>query len=585
MEEEIKEETPQKPTEQSIIDTIFKEKASYERANSQSRSDFDDIYDQYQGKLDDVKDKSKSQEATQKLRTEVAYIVPSIFSGQPEIEVEAIGDEDKDLAFVGEKIINYRLDTIPQAYETIEAWVKQSVVFGTSLLKVCWKFLTKQNEDGSETPTKDEPFLEVPNIKDCFYNPIITNVEEQNSLIFRSTLTVDSVKNNPIYDFKGSDGKLNREKLDPKENASIETRGSNGLTDDPLDQDSRYSSSDRINYTSAREGLVDIYERITKDRIQTVADGKNRVVLRDIENPYGFNCIKLTHEPTAIPNRFEGNGVGQNTLGLGKLYQKMMNRTLDNVALTNNAFFLFAKGTKIDKKQLVVKPGGGAEVETGGQPLNNVITPMQFPDIKQSAIAIMDKIDDEHKRASGANDLLQGAASNKTLGQDQISSTYSSNRFELINRRFKQALADLGRMILMMEIQNIQSIDAPILKIFPLEAEVVDGHIVYSRETVYQMLIAAREREDLNFNVKVKGETNIARNKDIQIKQLIDMFNLFGPSLPPQNQMEWARKILQLRGIDEIDKLIPDEEELQPEMQPMDQQMLQQGMPQQPQVM
>ncbi len=554
--EEIKSETLQNElTEQAIIDQLFKERDSYRQANSKSRSDFNDIEESYQEKLEDAKDTSKSQETTNKLRTEVSYIVPSVFSGQPELEIDIIGEEDKDIAHVAEKIVNYDLENIPQAYETIEAWVKQSVVFGTSLLKVCWRFLTKKNPDGTETPISDEPYLEVPNILDCFYNPIIPNVEDQISIIFRSVLSADSVKNNPVYDFTDALGNLNREKV----------VGGGSAQSNQYDSSSQVQK--RFDLQKSNEGTVEIYERVTKDRIQTVCDGKERLVLRDKPWDYGYiNAVKLVHEPTATPNRFEGNGVGHNTLGLGKLYNKMMNRTLDNVALTNNAYFLFAKGTKIDKKQLVVKPGGGAEVDTGGKPLNEVIQPMQFLDIKQGAIAIMDKIDDEHKRASGANDLLQGSASNKTLGQDQIASTYSSNRFELINRRFKQALADAGRMLIMMRIKNIQSVDDPILKIFPIEAEIVNGQVQYSRETVYQMLIAARERDDLKFNIKVRGETNVAKNKDVQIKQLIEAYNLFGPLLPPQNQMEWARKILQLRGIDEIDKLIPTAETMQPDM-------------------
>jgi hypothetical protein len=159
--------------------------------------------------------------------------------------------------------------------------------------------------------------------------------------------------------------------------------------------------------------------------------------------------------------------------------------------------------------------------------------------------------------------LMQGAASNKTLGQDQLASTYSSNRFELIVRRFKHALADVADMILQMEIQNLQSPDAPILRIFPAEL----------RGQVYQILIT--EGKDFKYNIKVKGETNIAKNKDIQIKQLIDTYNLFGAILPPEFQMEFCRKILELRGVDEIDKLVPDPQQFAQQQQMM--QAMQQG--------
>lgn len=562
------EPTTSKNDEQLIIKDFFKDLDNFQQVNLDDRNTINDIYSNYVGRIKETtpEDRSKSKENTNKLRTEVAYIVPSIFSGQPELEVEGIGEEDADLAKIVEKILNHRLENIPQVYEKIEAWVKQAVVFGTSLIRVCWKFETKNNDDGTETPIKDEPDLDVPNILDCYYNPLIADVDNQSALIFRAQLSLDEVKNNPAYDYQGSLG-LNRERVESKGNQSSSKYDS-----------SFQASNDSVNLKNAAVGTVDIYEQISKDKILTIADGKERLVLRDTQNPYGIHTsVKLIHEPNCIPNRFNGFGVGHNTLGLGKLYNKMMNRTIDNVNLTNNPFFVVAQGKVLDKKQLVVKTGGMLEIETDGRPLSESVQTVQFPDIKQGAISVMDKIEDEHKRASGANDLVQGSASNKTLGQDQIASTYSSNRFELINRRFKYALADLANIILKMELQNLQSPDAEILKIFPdqLDTGQVDQKgqpIMQSgiRQQIYKLMI--NQAKDVKFNIKVKGATNVAKNKDVQIKQMIEAYNLFGAVLPPENQMEWAKKILELRGIDEIDKLIPSAEQLK-QMQAMQQPM------------
>jgi hypothetical protein len=534
--------------EKKILDEVFGDRDTYQQATLETRNVVNDIYSSYIGQIHDTtpEDKSKSKENTNRLRTEVAYIVPSIFSGSPEFELEGVGEEDKDLAQVLEKIVNHRFHTIPQCYEKIEAWVKQSVVFGTSLIKVCWKFITKDNEDGSKTPIIDAPDLEVPNILDSFYNPLIQDVENQNSLVFRSVLPVAEVRNNEMYGFTDALGELNREKVESK-----------GKTTSSKYDSSNQAETDKIDIDKASDKTVEVYEWLTKDRIRTVVDGKERLVLRDEPLDYDFiNAVKLTHEPNCIPNRFEGFGVGHNTIGIGKLYNKMMNRTLDNVNLTNNPYFMFRKGSVPNKRQLVVRTGGGLEIETEG-PLSEAVQAIQFPDIKQGAIEIMNKIDDEHKRASGANDLLQGSASNKTLGQDEIASTYSSNRFELINRRFKEALADVATMLLKLELKNLQSPDAEILRIFPEEI----------RQGVYELLI--NEAPNIKWNIKVKGNTNIAKNKDRQIQQIMETYNSFAGILPPKNQMAWARKILELRGVDEIDVLIPTEEELQMQEQQM----------------
>jgi len=561
--EQIQEE---KISEQDIIKTLFKERDTYQQTSLTQRNEINEIYDSYMGKLSDTKDRSKSQEKIMKLRTETAYIVSSIFSGQPKIEVEGVGEEDKVISQVIEKIINYRLETIPQCYEKIEAWVKQATVFGTSIMKVIWKFETKkeidpQTQQEYETPVKDEPDLEVPNILDCFYNPIIPDVECQSSIIFRSVIPVDEVKENPIYDFVNDIGEVNREK--------VASKGGSGY--------SQYDSTkqvrgDKIDLQKAGEGTIDIYERVINDRIQTIADGKEKLVLRDKPKDSGMiEAVKLIHEPNAIPNRFDGLGVGHNTLGIGKLYQKLSNRLLDAVNLSNNPFFLFKKGSVSNNKQLVVRVGGGVEVD-GEKPLNEYIQAVQFPDIKQGAINLLNKFDDDHKRASGANDLLQGSASNKTLGQDQIASTYSSNRFELINRRFKQGLADVANIIIKLELKNLQSPDSPILRIFPQELRV----------QIYQLLIS--EARDAKYNIKVKGETNVAKNKEIMLREFREWLEMFKDSLPPENQMECAKKWLEMRGITDIDKLVPD-----PQMFAQ-QQMQQQAMQQmatggQPQVM
>lgn len=554
--------------EKKIIETLFNERDVYQKATEQQRSDINDIYQAYVGEISDAKDKSKSQEKITKLRTETNYIVPSVFSGNPELEVEGVGEEDADLARVAQDIVNHRINTIPQAYEKIESWVKQSVVFGTSLLSVIWRFEKKETEPGQFTVSQDEPDFQVPNILDCFYNPIIPDVENQNSIITRSVLSISEAKSNPAYNFTDKLGVLNREKIESKGNANADTYNS-----------SRQVQNDRIDLQKASTDTIEVYERITADRIETVADGKERLLLRDIANPYGKICIvKLTHEPSAIPNRFDGYGVGHNTLGLGKLIQKLSNRLIDNVNLANTPSFMIRKSANIDKKQLVVKPGSGIEVDADG-PLRDAIAQVEVADITSGGLNLLGRFDDEHKRATGANDLIQGAASNKTLGQDQIASTYSSNRFELINRRFKQALADVGRHIIEMEIKNIQSIDAPILKIFPMEAEVDAGRIKYSRGTVYQMLIAARESGELHFNIRVKGETNVSQNKDRMMEQFREWYQVFGSILPPENQLKAAKKWLELRGIDGADDLVPEPSEMMPQEQALPQPPMGQPMP------
>jgi len=576
----------EKQSSKDIIATLFKEKDSYEQSTKDQRAEVNEIYNAYMGKMENVKNLPyANKETIPKMRTEIAYIKPQIFSGEPEIEVDGVGDEDKALAKIFEKMVNYRFQTIPQFYEKIESWVHQSVTFGTSIIRVIWKFEVEEQTDQTpgldgkpqvyQTPVKDEPDLEVPNILDTFKNPIITEIENQSCMIFRSVLPVDEVKENPMYDYVEDlgDGKPNREKVMSRGNYKVDQYNSSSQV-----------QTDIANAQKATDGLVEIFDRVTDEQIQTVADGAERLVLRDVENPYGFiNAVKLTFEPNAIPNRFDGLGVGQNTLGLGKMYYSMFNQTLTGVKLTNNPMFIFEKGNGIDTRQLVAKPGGGIGVDKSGVPLANKIVPIQFPDVKSGAIDILNKMDDEHKRASGANDLLQGSASNSTLGQDQLAQSNTSARFELIQRRFKHALADVADMIIKMELQNLQSPDAEILRIFPQEL----------RGQIYQLLIS--EAKDVKYNVSVRGTTNVARNKNLEAKRKVELFQIAtsiqtaaGPLLTNDEMRAFLRDIAEEQGMQNIDELIaaqgpqpvPQMQQGQPQIDPATgQPMPPQGMP------
>lgn len=550
MEDEYKEtEEKEEKSEQEIVDRILSLKKNYEQATQDSREQFQEIFAVYTGKTDEIQSTPyATADDIPKLRTEVAYVKPMIFSGDPVVEFDGIGDEDKAVSKIYEKIVNHRFETIPGFKEKIEAWVGQCVTFGTSEIKVIWRFATQKSEDGLEVPIQDEPDVEVPNHLDVYFNPVVPEVKDQECLIFRSVLPLKAVKENPIYDYKTLDGMRNADSLEESGN-QIDNYNSASLTNTDIPSAQQKSGS----------GMVEVLELIDNERIQTIANGK---LLRDVENVYGMkNVVKLVFEPSAIPNRYEGYGVGQNTLTLGKMFYKLFNQLSTNVKMGNNPMFLTKKGSVKDKRQLVSKPGGAIEVDSEGS-LSDSIIPLQFGDVTNSGFEILNKIDDEHKRASGATDLIQGSASNKTLGQDELSMTSSSNRFELVARRFKDALAQVADMILKMELENLQSPDASILRIFPEEL----------RPQIYEILI--NEKDSVKYNVSIKGETNVSKNKELQSKRLVEIFNIAtgvqtaqGPLLTPNEMRAFLRRIAELQGENNIDEIIG-EQSPEPPMMP-----------------
>lgn len=549
VESPVEEQKEQKESEDAIVKRITALKDSYEQVTKDTRTEFGEIFNTYMGKEDqNTSTPYDTKETIPKLRTEIAYVKPFIFSGEPQVEIEGIGDEDKAISKIYEKIINHRFRTIPNFNGKIESWVSQGVGFGTSIIRVLWRFQTQDNGDGTQTIVQDEPDVEVPNILDVYYNPIIEETKNQPCLIFRSVIPLDEVKKNPIYDYTSESGVRSVDVLEA------------GSTKPDVSNSSGQFGTDIPNAQQrVTEGMVEVFEKIDNDTIETIANGH---VLRVKDNVYGFKAaVKFIFEPNIIPNRYAGLGLGQNTMGLGKMFYKMFNQALMNAKLGNNGMFMHKKNAVTDKSQLVAKPAGGIEV-SGEGPLRDNIEFLQYPDLSGGFMEILNKIDDEHKRASGASDLIQGSASNDTLGQDEMAQANISNRFEIIIRRFKDNLAEVARMILMMELENLQSPDAEILRIFPEEL----------RPQIYQLLIS--EKDNVKFNVRIKGETNIARNKNMESKRQVELFNLAQNFLTDREKRSFIRRLAELQGIDNIDELIG---ENNPIMEQQEQMQLQVG--------
>lgn len=510
-------------TPKQIIDRIMAEKKRYEDATKTLRGQWDTIFDAYNGKMTDKAYPWKSNKFIPKMRTAINSAFPFVFSGEPKFECEGIGMEDQFMAQILEKMANFRIETsIEDAYEKIGAWVLQAMTFGTSVAQVCWK-----TEVADGALIKDEPSLVTPNIKDVFVNPLIPSIQGQISVIVRSVISVEEAKNNPAYKIP--------------EGMEIQAKGVvvDGTTDSESMNRSYLDNTDQLR----GKDFVEIIERWTKEKVQTVINGSTQILARDAEHGYGFiPFIELVYQPDTVPNMFYGKGIGTDTVDLQAFHFDLTNQEVDNIKLVNNQMFEVRRGANVNKKQLVSRPGGFIEVDEIGKDINA----LPIPDIKQSIDNMISRVDDEINRASASTDLVQGAASNDTLGQDQLAQSNTSQRFDLARKRLKKALGKVGRMIVQLDINNLQDMNAEILRIFPEE----------TREQIF--LLIKQEGPSVKYDIRVKGETVLAQNKDIVAKQLVDLLEAMRPVLTPAEIRKLGRKIAQLRGIQEVDELIPE---------------------------
>jgi len=507
-----------KEKEKKSAALVMREKKVYESSTTAWRKDILEIWKAMNGELSENVYPWESPEFIPKMRTEVSFVVPFIYSGEPEMEVMLVGDEDKEISFILDKILSYRIEKNPRFYEISLGWVTQGCGLGTSLLKCAWRF-----EQGKIII--DRPVYSVPNILDIYQNPLISDTEDQVSVIERISMTIAEIKKNPSY----NDNSLTIKATKKSKHSAY---GSDVM--DQTDLDDVKSMEDEFQ-------VIDIYERWTNESVITVADSGEGIVLRDEPNPYGvIPYVKFVYENEVIPNRCNGKGIGQNTLGLQEMYYDLFNLIMLNLKIVVNKMWRIDPGSRVNPQDLLARPGGTIRAT------KDEAEWIEQSDLKQSGFQMLDLISQEHKRASGATDLIQGSPSSRTFGQDQLAQSNVSNRFDLVRKRLKSAMARVGWMTLKMELANLQSVDQEIMKIFP-EVE---------RQAIFELLLSVRD--NLQFDAKVTGDTVEAANKDILAKQMLDLYNLVSPGMAPQEQRTFAQAIARMRGISNVKELIPD---------------------------
>lgn len=510
----------QKEQEKKEAATVLREKKIYEGATEQWRKDILEIWKAMNGELSENVYPWESPQFIPKMRTEISFVVPFIFAGDPDMEVFLIGDEDKDLSFILDKMLSYRIERNPKFYEIALAWVTQGVGLGTSMMKTTWEFRRDMEK------IIDRPEYSVPNILDIYQNPMIADTENQNSVIERISMTIADIKKNGAFN-------ENKDKVKASKKSGKTPYGSDVM--DQTDLDDVDSMTDEFE-------VVDIYERWTKEKVSTVADcGGGPMLLRSEPNPYGvIPYTKFVYENEVIPNRCNGKGVGQNTLGLQEMYYDLFNLIMLNLKIVVNKMWRVDPGSRVNPSDLIARPGGTIRAT------KDEAEWVEQSDLKESGFQMLGLISEEHKRASGATDLIQGSPSSRTLGQDQLAQSNVSNRFELVRKRLKASLSRLGWMTLKMELNNLQSPEQEIMKIFPAE----------ERQMIFDLLMSVRGT--LDFDVKLKGDTVEAANKDILAKQMLDLYNLVAHGMNPQEQRKFAQEIARMRGITNVKELIPD---------------------------
>jgi hypothetical protein len=171
-----------------------------------------------------------------------------------------------------------------------------------------------------------------------------------------------------------------------------------------------------------------------------VASGAWLLSSEENENPEGYHpLLKLDYIRTGEPY---GKGIIEMILDEQDEINEIRNQRVDNVNLIMNKMIAIFERAIVNRKDLTSQPGGIIRLKDQvTDDIRKVITPMEFPDVSQSAYKETMEIERQIQERTGANRVTMGSSglvrdSNQTLGG-----------MELLKQMFNERLAAYGMII------------------------------------------------------------------------------------------------------------------------------------------
>jgi hypothetical protein len=273
-----------------------------------------------------------------------------IVEGDPTFKVQALNPESEKTAPIMERLIRWQMQKDYFA-EKQAAFVKQALIRGITVAKIAWvderrmeprrKFIPVMGDfpiddpegpEMVEVPYKQQPSFIPVDIKDFFWDPSATCIEDCQRVFFRSYSTLEQLEAQGIYD--------NLSKL-------ADNKG--GFASSYQQVDAQFL--DDPDY----RGKIEIIERWTPGTLTVVA---NRCeIIRTSKNPFWHGQIPFV-VATTMPQPFKMMGKSEVEIlaDIQTMLWQFQNQRMDNVELINNAIVIL-QPSSVDDEQYEFYPG------------------------------------------------------------------------------------------------------------------------------------------------------------------------------------------------------------------------------------
>ena len=349
-------------------------------------------------------------------------------------------------------------------YPKIVAWVKESLTYGTSVVKVDW-YTSKPREvtsyiyDNDGTPMVDEdgtymtqtttvtdyddPRVIPVNIYDFFIDPAATSVAEAKWVVYQYWANIGDLElendNAEQYGKSIYDGK----KL--KEIRREKTQNFN-------EYEARRREATGLDSVQASDHTVDrclIWEMWEDDRLVIIADGMK--VIRDTKNPYWHGKKPFIYlVDSIVPKEFWGKGEIEPIQKLIHALNTTQNQRITNVNRILSP--MWKATTAVDDDELNFTDNGIIHVND----LQDAEM-IQMPDVTSTAYQEAETLKEDMQRALGVTDYVQGIQTpGQTAKEVEIKTSQANARFSHKVKLFEEmGLKELGDMVYQLYQQYI----------------------------------------------------------------------------------------------------------------------------------
>lgn len=383
----------------------------------------------------------------------VSTIQPRMVANLPKFKYQPREKSDSKLVKQMDVLTDYQLDRM-EFFKKLKMWVKDTLMYGTGIVKVFWRNEANQSNREVVNPYND-PDCSLVDLLDFYPDPKAVDIDSGDFLIHRTVTSLQFLKR-----AKDTDGKPLYENLDQVKD---------GWADDTSNQSSINTRDMTVGEVGAGTQLGSPYRQSISKQVEileywgvnpneeyeeyVITVANRNTVIRSERNPFKGKrpFVKMHIDPEN--HAFHGKGVIGPIEHLQLELNDIRNQRMDNVNLIINRMFFVLRSANVDKQDLVSRPGGYIEMDLPGG-----VTPMVVPDVTQSSYQEESLVKQDAQSATGVSDIIQGqlrsadesvpgTALNKTATGAAIAVQQAGSRFKYYLQNIEDALKDFGEKL------------------------------------------------------------------------------------------------------------------------------------------